>query len=90
MNRYRPKRRRIVANENALVISHEKREIAPEHRNIITRGKAWLETQNEDRPMPTVYPPNHRLNNSRLHRILGDDDDEYPFRRQIQPAKTEN
>ena len=85
LNRSRPKRRRLVAEKDSLVIA-QTREILPEHRNIINRGNALLERQNEERPVPTFYPTNHRLNNSRLGRILGDQSDELVFEnlRQIQ------
>ena len=74
----RPKRRRQVAEKDPLAIAQVKREIPPEHRNMITRCQAWLEGQNEERLEPTVYA-DHRLNNSRLNRIQGDQQDELVF-----------
>jgi len=94
INRSRPKRRRLVADKNSgkdlLAVAQMKREIDPEHRNFIRRGHAWLENQGEaERPPPTFYPG--RLNNARLGRILGDQDDELSFEKfgQIQDTKTE-
>ena len=83
----RPKIRRQVAEKDSLVIAPT-REIPQEHRNCINRAKAVLESQQEERLEPRFYPSHHPLHvkNSRLGRILEDQQDEIVFEslRQIQ------
>ena len=78
INPSRQKRLRLVDEKDPLAVGQVKREIPTEHRNMINRAQAWLEGQNEERLEPTVYEE-HRLNNSRLLRIQGDQQDELVF-----------
>ncbi|CBY38215.1 unnamed protein product [Oikopleura dioica] len=81
INCTRPKRRRLITDKkNVLAVAQVKREIDPKHRNFIERGHAWQEIQDEEvRPLPTFYTSERRLNNSRLGRIMGDQQDELFF-----------